>query len=255
MTMTDTETTLAGEVAAAAAILRDIRALLQAAQENTQGANAPAPSHASMPGDYGTPQNPREGAVLASSGAKAPTVGTGKEESAREFRKGDRVVVSRDAKTMDGDNVYFGCETTGEITDGPDEDGDLEVTAHNSAGWLGEQWVAPKWLTPVPAEESEPEPVEWPTELGWYWVRGVDQGRPVRGVADFFDSKGRWMSFVTGDTIWEDTPGDRLDEAVPLTAVPTELLERLYAATDWESALDARHGIERWTINHEAGAR
>jgi hypothetical protein len=71
-----------------------------------------------------------------------------------EFRVGDRGVVSRDAKTVYGADVFFRCETTGEITDGPDEDGDLEVTAHDSSGLLKEQRVAPKWLTPAPAEEE-----------------------------------------------------------------------------------------------------
>jgi ribosomal protein L21E len=176
-------------------------------------------------------------------------------EPAREFRVGDWVVVSRDAKTVDGGDVYFNRGTTGRITDGPDADGDLEVTARDNYGELIDQWVAPKWLTPAPVEEPESgDP--WPTEPGLYWVRGVATGDPVEGLA-FLDDKAprRMRTFARDRGIWEDEEDDRLDEAVPLTAVPTELLDRLYGADDWDVLSDARHDMEQWTSDHEDGAR
>jgi hypothetical protein len=251
--MTDTDTTIVGEVAAAVRILRDISEMLRSIDTSPICHD---------PHDYGQPLNPREGTQQARGDTFAPDPPTREgdtvdapQNAAREFRMGDRVVVSRDAKTVCGDDVYFGCETTGEITDGPDEDGDLKVEARDSAGLLKRQYVAPEWLTPAPAEEPEPAPVEWPTEPGLYWVRGVDAGYPVEGVAVLRDNgfQGAGTNFL----IFKNLGDDRLDEAVPLTAVPTKLIEGL-RAPNWCGQIASDASIEAlltWLGDHEDGAR
>lgn len=97
---------------------------------------------------------------------------------------------------------------------------------------------------------------EWPTEPGLYWVRGVDAGEPVGGVAILDDEPPRRvLAFVRDHSICEDEADDRLDEAVPLTAVPTELIDRLLSADEVPVWADVVEDIARWLDDHEGGAR
>jgi hypothetical protein len=65
-------------------------------------------------------------------------------------------------------------------------------------------------------------------------------------------------TFARDRGIWEDEEDDRLDEAVPLTAVPTELIEEAQRESLNASSLGLRkavHAIFAWISDHEDGAR
>ncbi len=232
--------------------------------------NGPRPN-GDTPNGGPTADVPQEATIPPASDAHRVDPGTREGEAAkppqnaiREFRVGDRVVVSRDAKTVNGDDVFFGIETTGTITRGPDDDGDLKVEARNINGLLNRQWVAPRWLTPV--EESAPdEKTPWPTEPGLYWVSGVTADGHCEGIAQLAGGDQingavcrRKLRLIDGsDSIWERFGTDRLTECVPLTAVPTVLLERLYDASpdSYGRANTTIHDIEQWVVDHEEAGR
>jgi hypothetical protein len=201
--MTDTETTLAGEVAAVVAVFRDIaqavdgivdalaaiRDLLDSAWANGGGANAPGLAHASTPGDYGTQQNPRATVQLPRGEAFTPAPPT---------RTGDTVDPPQNAT----------------------------------------QCV-------------------WPAEPGWYWVRGVDSNSMSPSVEGFARlSEAGHFNGVDRDSqdwsIYRGVDGDRLDSAVRVTPVPTELIEELRAARNWRGGLtEAVDAILSWIDQHE----
>jgi hypothetical protein len=96
---------------------------------------------------------------------------------------------------------------------------------------------------------------------GWYWVRGVDRSEadPVEGIADFDGSRWFRSTHADGNTwsIYRDVSGDRLDEAVPVTPVPTWLIETLighggYAPRGLEGLID---DIRDWLENHKEARR
>jgi hypothetical protein len=285
--MTDTETTLAGEVAAAVALLRDIaqnldgiaeeiasirdntesiRAHIGArdlTQANTQGANASVSAHASTPGDHGSPQNPREGVQQPRGEAFTPTPPTptgdtvdAPQNAAREFREGDRVCIPDPGTYVDGSRGNASSHVGEIVTVGasPDPDGDLWVEGDDWAGF-----VSAALVEPVSEEEPEPVPVEWPTEPGLYWVRGVDAGESMKGLAFLkYEAPTRTLIFARDHSIWEDEPRDRLDEAVPLTAVPTRLIEGLSQGSRRCSLMETEESVDAiltWLDDHEDGAR
>jgi hypothetical protein len=134
----------------------------------------------------------------------------------------------------------------------PDPDGDIQVEGDD---WTG--FVSAALVEPV---DEEPAPVEWPIGPGLYWARGVDAGDPVEGFAILDDeAPRRVLAFVRDHSICEDEADDRLDEAVPLTAVPTRLVDHLRGviaveAPDREIKI-AGETIVRWLDDHEDGAR
>lgn len=101
--------------------------------------------------------------------------------------------------------------------------------------------------------------VEWPTRPGLYWVRGHDSygafedKRDIEGIGYLDDDT---LLGVSGSwTIAPTTPQDRLTECVPLTAVPTQLLERLIDADDWDILSDIHYDLEQWVVDHQEAQR
>lgn len=250
--MTDTDTTLAGEVAAAVRILRDI-------SETLRSIDTSPICH--DPHDYGQPLNPREATQQPRGDTFTPDPPTREgdtvdapQKPAHEFQVGDRVRILPPGTAADG---FEGSasEHVGEIAtvvDPAGSDGDLWVWG---IGWYS--WVSAALAEPV---DEEPAPVEWPIGPGLYWARGVDAGDPVEGFAILDDeAPRRVLAFVRDHSICEDEADDRLDEAVPLTAVPTRLVDHLRGviaveAPDREIKI-AGETIVRWLDDHEDGAR
>jgi hypothetical protein len=177
--MTDTDTTIAGEVAAAVRILRDI-------SETLRSIDTSPICH--DPHDYGQPLNPREGAQEA---------------------RGD--TFTPDPPTREGDTV-----------DAP----------------------------------QKPAQCAWPTVPGLYWVRGVDEGSPVEGLA-LTDGAGDLKSVPDVGRSWsicQSYAPDRLDSAVRVTPVPTEGVQALREAMangDDLGALSIARDILSWLDQHE----
>jgi hypothetical protein len=249
--MTDTDTTIAGEVAAAVRILRDI-------SETLRGIDTSPIFH--DPHDYGQPLNPREGAQEARGDTFTPDPPTREgdtvdapQNAAREFREGDRVCIPDPGTYVDGSRGNASSHVGEIVTVGasPDPDGDLWVEGDDWAGF-----VSAALVEPVSEEEPEPVPVEWPTEPGLYWVRGVDADEPVEGLAFLkYEAPTRTLIFARDHSIWEDEPSDRLTSATPMTAIPTELIEKLLYAHEVPVWVNTVADIADWLDDHEDGAR
>lgn len=100
---------------------------------------------------------------------------------------------------------------------------------------------------------------EWPTERGLYWISGESDDGPCQGVASLTQTApgARELTLIDGtgattDAIWEIAQ-DRLYACVPLTCVPTALLDNLYDASpdSYGRANEAIHDIEQWTVDHD----
>jgi hypothetical protein len=242
MTMTDTETTIAGEAAAATALLRDIaqnldgiaeeiasirdnaesiRAHIGArdlTQSSTQGANASVSAHASTPGDYGSPQNPREGIQQARGATFTPTPPT---------RTGD---------TVDAPQNAIQSAAMGEVGEDPDDYEPYDV-------------FQPDLAEARHAAVPEVEFPSGPDESLW-WVQGMDGDQPVEGVGIL--SRGRFYALDGEWSIYPAYGDDRLYEATRVVAIPADLLRELYDSTSdtYGRALDAIHQIEDWAVDH-----
>jgi hypothetical protein len=80
---------------------------------------------------------------------------------------------------------------------------------------------------------------------------------PVEGIADF-DGR-RWFRGTHADgnmwSIYKDVSGDRLDECVPVTPVPTWLIEKLFNAQEVPVWADTINDIENWLNDHEGAQK
>jgi hypothetical protein len=99
---------------------------------------------------------------------------------------------------------------------------------------------------------------EWPTERGLYWISGESDDGPCQGVASLTQTApgARELTLIDGtgattDAIWEIAQ-DRLYACVPLTCVPTALLDNLYDASpdSYGRANEAIHDLEQWVVDH-----
>lgn len=95
--------------------------------------------------------------------------------------------------------------------------------------------------------------VEWPSVPGLYWVRGRDAGDPVEGVAALRTHDAGELDFAVHGSIYRAGSDDRLDECVPVTAVPRDLLAAVLAA-DRDDVWDVQEELIAWVNAHsEAG--
>lgn len=300
--MTDTETTITGEVAAATAILRDIAQNLDGIAQNLDGIAEEIASirdntesirahisardlrqvNASTPGDYGSPQNPREGVQQPRGAAFTPTPPTrtgdtvdAPQNATQEFRVGDRVRILAPGTWADGIHGAISRHVgeTGIVVEEIDSDGDVGVKGD---GWEGA--VALRHLAHVdPEPEGAPqdatqESIPWPqgADGPLFWVRGQDAGADVQGVAVLLDDN-KLISTNNYWQVWQIwrislDKADRLYECVPVTPVPTELIDRLAAEVSkfaWPKDLrfasspigGAAAEIVRWLDHHEEARR
>lgn len=168
---------------------------------------------------------------------------------------------------------------------GPPAPNDGQANTRPAANALGENAQTPQ-EAPVPAASRPHAPgsgtcggragnapqnaaqCAWPTVLGLYWVRGVDGGDRVEGLA-LMDGAGDLKSVPGVGRSWsicQSYAPDRLDSAVRVTPVPTELIDRLAAEVSkfaWPKDLrfasspigGAAAEIVRWLDQHEEARR
>jgi hypothetical protein len=197
--------------------------------------------------------------------------GLEEQDAPREFHVGDRIRILAPGTWSNGytGNVSKNIGEIAIVREGPDNAGNVGVESVGG-GWGG--YIDQQCLELVPAE-PDPEPeeatsqgVEWPAEPGWYWASGEDRGNPAEGIARL--NKAGNLNGVDRDwqdwSIYRDVDGDRLDSAVRVTPVPTELIEELRRRMERDlktmpitigTAAETAHAIFSWLDQHEEAQR